>query len=182
MVIITIPLEVAVVNIDVKYSNYLQMRDIIFQINYREYESDANLTEVDQQLLFKAREAVQRGYAPYSGFRVGAAVLLQNAIIITGNNQENAAYPSGLCAERTALFYAASQYPNVPIKAIAVSTLNPTPSGHARPCGACLQVMAEYEDLAGQPLHIILDGSDRIIIVDGLDNLLPLRFRREDLK
>ena len=182
MVIITIPLEVAVVNIDVKYSNYLQMRDIIFQINYREYESDANLTEVDQQLLFKAREAVQRGYAPYSGFRVGAAVLLQNAIIITGNNQENAAYPSGLCAERTALFYAASQYPNVPIKAIAVSTFNQTPTGNARPCGACLQVMAEYEDLAGRPLHIVLDGSARIIVLDGIDNLLPFRFKRDDLK
>ena len=158
------------------------MKDLILQIKYREYETIANLPEVDSQLILKAREVVQMGYAPYSGFRVGAAVLLQNGIIVTGNNQENAAYPSGLCAERTALFYAASQYPKIPIKAIAVSTFNHTPTSNARPCGACLQVMAEYEDLAGQPMHIILDGSPRIIVLDGIDNLLPLRFRREDLK
>ena len=158
------------------------MRDITLQINYHEYETAANLPEADQLLILKARESVKNGYAPYSGFHVGAAVLLQNGIIITGNNQENAAYPSGLCAERTALFYAASQYPNVPIKAIAVSTFNQTPTGNARPCGACLQVMAEYEDLAGRPLHIVLDGSARIIVLDGIDNLLPFRFRRDDLK
>jgi len=158
------------------------MREIILQIRYREYATNADLPEADYQLILKAREVAQMGYAPYSGFHVGSAVMLQNGIIITGNNQENVAYPSGLCAERTALFYAASQYPSIPIVAIAVSTFNPSRSGVARPCGACLQVMAEYEDLAGQPLHIILDGSDRIIVLDGIDNLLPLRFRREDLK
>jgi len=134
------------------------------------------------KLILKARESVKNGYAPYSGFHVGAAVLLQNGIIITGNNQENAAYPSGLCAERTALFYAASQYPNVPIIAITVSLFSPKQSGIARPCGSCLQVMSEYEDLAGKPLHIILDGSDRIVVLDGIDNLLPFRFRIADLK
>lgn len=122
------------------------------------------------------------GYAPYSGFHVGAAVLLQNGIIITGNNQENAAYPSGLCAERIALFYAASQYPTVPIIAIAVSTHHSSQTGLARPCGACLQVMSEYEDIAEQSMHVILDGSEGIIVLDGLDNLLPLRFRKVDLK
>jgi len=158
------------------------MRDITLQINYHEYETAANLPEADQLLILKARESVKNGYAPYSGFHVGAAVLLQNGIIITGNNQENAAYPSGLCAERTALFYAASQYPNVPIIAITVSLFSPKQSGIARPCGSCLQVMSEYEDLAGKPLHIILDGSDRIVVLDGIDNLLPFRFRIADLK
>ena len=158
------------------------MKEITRQINYLEYESVTNLPEPDLQLILKAREAVQRGYAPYSDFRVGAAIRLQNGTIITGNNQENAAYPSGLCAERTALFYAASQYPNVPIIAIAVSTHTPLRTGIARPCGACLQVMAEYEEIAGLPMHVILDGSEGIIVLDGLDNLLPLRFRREDLK
>ena len=158
------------------------MRDITLQIRYREYESIANLPEVDLHLILKAREVVQMGYAPYSGFHVGAAVLLQNGIIITGNNQENAAYPSGLCAERTALFYAASQHPAIPIIAIAVSTHTPLRSGITRPCGACLQVMAEYEEIAEQPMHVILDGSEGIIVLDGLNNLLPLRFRRKDLK
>jgi cytidine deaminase len=133
------------------------MRKISVQIKYTEYPDNTNLPESDNQLIMKAREAVQRGYAPYSGFRVGAAVLLENGSIITGTNQENAAYPSGLCAERTALFYASSQYPNVPILAIAVSTSGNGFSDEAKPCGACRQVMSEYEDLSGNPLHILSD-------------------------
>ena len=126
----------------------------------------------------------KKAYAPYSNFRVGASVLLENGIIITGSNQENAAYPSGICAERTALFYASSQYPKVPIIAIAVSTINisATSSDIAKPCGACRQVMAEYEDLSGKPLRIILDSTDKVVIVIGMDSLLPLRFKKEDLK
>lgn len=158
------------------------MKEFILQIKYTEYESADSLTQQDNHLIVKAREAAQNGYAPYSGFRVGAAVLLGNGVVITGNNQENAAYPSGLCAERTALFYAASQYPGVPILAIAVSTLNHAPSGIAKPCGACRQVMAEYEDLAGEPLRILLDSADKILALDGIDSLLPLRFRKDDLK
>ena len=126
----------------------------------------------------------KNAYAPYSGFRVGAAVLLGNGVIITGNNQENAAYPSGLCAERTALFYASAQYPNIPVIAIAISTLNgaDTPSEVAKPCGACRQVMAEYEDLAGNLLHIILDSANKVLVINGIDTLLPLRFKKEDVK
>ena len=158
------------------------MEEITIRIKYSEYESVASLAEQDKELVLKARDAAKGGYAPYSGFRVGAAVLLENGVIITGNNQENAAYPSGICAERTALFYAAAQYPGVPIIAIGISTLNHVPSGIAKPCGACRQVMAEYEDLANMPLHIILDSSDKILVMDGIDNLLPLRFKKEDLK
>lgn len=158
------------------------MKEIILQIKYTEYDSVESLSQQDNHLIFKAREAARNGYAPYSGFRVGAAVLLENGVMITGNNQENAAYPSGLCAERTALFYAASQYPQVSVIAIAVSTLTNTPSGIAKPCGGCRQVMAEYEDLAGKPIHIILDSADKILVLDGIDELLPLRFRKDDLK
>jgi cytidine deaminase len=160
------------------------MKEITIQIKYEEYETAELLPEGDNQLIINARKAAEDGYAPYSGFRVGAAVLLGNGIILTGNNQENAAYPSGLCAERIALFYAAAKYPNVPILSIAVSTINlsPSPSDIAKPCGACRQVMAEYEDLAGTQLRIILDSTDKILIINGINNLLPLRFRKEDVK
>jgi len=160
------------------------MKEITLQIKFTEYKALAQLPEKDNHLIMKAREAARNAYAPYSGFRVGAAVLLENAIIVTGNNQENAAYPSGLCAERTALFYASAQYPKVPVVAIAISTINRTdlPSNIAKPCGACRQVMAEYEDIAGKPIQIILDSTDRILILNGIDNLLPLRFKKEDVK
>ena len=160
------------------------MKEISIRIKYKEYETSELLPEHDNRLLMTARNAAKDGYAPYSGFRVGAAVLLGNGVMITSNNQENAAYPSGLCAERIALFYAATQYPNVPIIAIAVSTLNraATPSDIAKPCGACRQVMAEYEDLTGHKMRIILDSADKIFVLHGIDTLLPLRFKKEDVK
>lgn len=160
------------------------MKEITLQIKFTEYEATAQLPEKDNNLIIKARDAAKNGYAPYSGFRVGAAVLLENGVIVTGNNQENAAYPSGLCAERTALFYASAQYPNIPIIAIAISTLNRSDSASdiAKPCGACRQVMAEYEDLAGKPLRILLDSTHKTIVINGIDSLLPLRFKKEDLK
>lgn len=181
---------IAIKNNGMKYIVHLDvvkqqvMKEITLLIKYKEYETTAHLPEQDNRLIMKARDAAKNGYAPYSGFRVGAAVQLANGVIITGNNQENAAYPSGLCAERTALFYAAAQYPKVSVVAIAISTLNhdATPPGIAKPCGACRQVMAEYEDLAGKPLHIILDSTDRILVLNGIDSLLPLRFKKEDLK
>ena len=150
-------------------------------VAYTEASQLSQLEDEDIKLLKEAWEACDSAYAPYSQFHVGAAVRLANDLIFKGNNQENAAYPSGLCAERTALFYAASQYPKVPITTIAVSTFNHQGSEFAKPCGACRQVMAEYEDLAGQPLRIILDGNDRFIILNGIDVLLPLRFKKEDL-
>jgi cytidine deaminase len=165
-------------------TNSTSMKEKTLQINFTEYDTVDQLTEKHKDLIIQARKAAVNAYAPYSGFRVGAAVQLGNGIIITGNNQENAAYPSGLCAERTALFYASAQYPKVPVTAIAISTINrrATPSEIAKPCGACRQVMAEYEDLAGTPMQIILDSADRILILNGIDNLLPLRFKKEDVK
>lgn len=170
-----------VLHLTILLSKHIPVKEIIFTIKCEEYQHIAGLPEADKSLILKAREAVIRGYAPYSGYRVGAAVLLQNGIIITGSNQENAAYPSGLCAERTALFYASSQYPNVPIVALAVSTQNDQFSDFAKPCGACRQVMSEYEDLAGQPMRILLDGTARIIALNGINGLLPFRFGKGDM-
>jgi len=160
------------------------MKEIQLTYKVTTYQTLDELPEVSQKLILLAREAALRAYAPYSGYKVGAAVLLANEELITGNNQENAAYPSGLCAERTALFYASSRYPNVAVQSIAVSSISndPTSTEIAKPCGSCRQVMAEYEDLSGKPIEIILDGSSTITVVNGIDTLLPFRFKKEDLK
>ena len=153
------------------------------EIKVIEFNDFYELPPQDQKLLASAREAGKSAYAAYSGFKVGAAVLLENEIIITGNNQENAAFPSGLCAERVALFYAAANYPGIPVKALAVSNAGNegTVSEMIKPCGACLQVLSEYEDLAGSPVRIILDGSKTVSVLEGVDNLLPFRFKKRDL-
>ncbi len=159
------------------------MKEIQLAFKIKTYQSLEELPETSKKMILMAREAAKRAYAPYSGFKVGASVLLENGEIVTGNNQENAAYPSGLCAERTALFYASSRYPGTAIRAIAVSTVSSDElsGGFAKPCGSCRQVMAEYEDVSGKPMEIILDGSSAITVVNGIDTLLPLRFKKEDL-
>ena len=160
------------------------MKDIQLAFQVKSYQSMDELPSISQKLIHLAREASERAYAPYSGYRVGASVLLENGEIITGNNQENAAYPSSLCAERTALFYASSRFPKVPVRAMAVTTLsnNEAPGEFARPCGSCRQVIAEYEDLGGKPIEIILDGRDSIMVINGIDTLLPFRFKEENLR
>ncbi len=160
------------------------MKEIQLVFTVRTYETLEELPQQSQKLILLAREAAERAYAPYSGYRVGASVLLENGVLITGNNQENAAYPSGLCAERTALFYASSMYPGTALLAMAISTYqnNLLPGDFAKPCGSCRQVMAEYEDLHGKPIEIILDGSSAITVVDGIDALLPFRFKKEELR
>ena len=159
------------------------MKEIQLAFTVKIYQSTEELPELSRKLLLVARESAGRAYAPYSGYRVGAAVLLSNGEVIAGNNQENVAYPSGLCAERTALFYASSRFPGVAVTAMAVTTLSNgvLPGEFAKPCGGCRQVMAEYEDLSGQPMEIILDGSTAIAVVSGIDTLLPFRFKKEDL-
>jgi cytidine deaminase len=159
------------------------MKEIQLEFKIKIFQSLEELPESSQNLVLQAREAAGRAYAPYSGYRVGASVLLENGELITGNNQENAAYPSGLCAERTALFYASSRYPGVAVRSIAITTLSNStlPGEFAKPCGGCRQVMAEYEDLSGIPIEIILDGSTAITVVDGIDTLLPFRFKKDDL-
>ena len=114
---------------------------------YVVYESVNELTDVEKKLLNDAKAVARNAYAPYSEFQVGAAVLLENGKVVTGTNQENAAYPSGLCAERVAIFSAASQNPGVKIKALALSALSAKAvvDSPITPCGACRQVIAEYE-------------------------------------
>ena len=139
----------------------------------------------DKELLEQAWQACDSAYAPYSNFHVGASVRLANDVITKGNNQENAAFPSGLCAERVAVFAASASYPGVAVHSIAVVAKTekfnlPYP---VTPCGACRQVMAEYEMLSGQPIRILLQGnSDTIWLIDGIANLLPLMFHGGELK
>ena len=148
------------------------------KIAYSEYESIEELAAPDRTLAKAAIEATSLSYAPYSKFNVGAAVMFEDGVIIKGANQENAAYPSGLCAERTALFYAGASRPDVAITAIAISggengSLCESP---ITPCGACRQVMAEYQKKSGKPMSILLIGSRNILKFDKVDDLLPFIF------
>lgn len=137
------------------------------------------LSEQDRQLIESARQATQQSYAPYSQFHVGAAVLLEDGTTITGTNQENVAYPSGVCAERTALFYASSAHPDKAIVALAIAahskgefTNNPI-----SPCGACRQVMLEIEQRHARPIRILLYGTESVYVIEGgVRELLPLTF------
>lgn len=137
------------------------------------------LSEADRSLVDTAREATRRSYAPYSRFSVGAAILLDNGEIVVGSNQENAAYPSGLCAERTAAFYAHSRYPDARFTTIAIAARDTDGSEIASPiapCGACRQSLLEYETLAGHPVRVILVGADEIFIIPSVRALLPVAF------
>ncbi len=147
-------------------------------IPYEEYASINELNAEDSTLLEAAIEATKGSYAPYSHFNVGAAVRLADGTIVKGANQENAAYPSGLCAERTAMFAAGAQYPGVAIEELAVvcardGSLMRKPGS---PCGACRQVMAKYERMAMKPMHIILGSGGPILVFDGVKTLMPLIF------
>ena len=137
------------------------------------------LSAEDLALTDAALEATRRSYAPYSRFHVGAAALLENGIVVTGTNQENVASPSGLCAERTTLFYANSQYPDVPVVALAIAACSEdgvTPSYPISPCGACRQVMLETEKRHRKPMRILLCGAEEVIVVESARDLLPFAF------
>jgi len=159
------------------------MKHKTIEISYTEYDSIDELSINDANLVRKAREASKNGWAPYSNFHVGAAVILENGAVILGNNQENAAYPSGLCAERVALFSANANYPDSPVVSMAVSAFNKNgiTLQSVKPCGACRQAMLESETRFGKPVRLILDGTESIIIIDGIGNLLPLSFDKESL-
>jgi cytidine deaminase len=161
----------------------LAMKHKTIEINYIEFDSIDELTNGDALLIEKAREASKNGWAPYSNFHVGASVILENGEIISGNNQENAAYPSGLCAERVALFSANANFPGSPIKAIAISAFNKNglTVQPVKPCGACRQALLESETRFNSTIRIILDGSESIMVIDGINNLLPLSFGKESL-
>jgi cytidine deaminase len=132
-----------------------------------------------KQLVDEAKHQTKKAYAPYSHFQVGSAVLLENGIVIGGNNQENSAYPSGMCAERIAVFYANSQYPGVPIRAIAIAAFHngDFTKEPVNPCGACLQVMLESEKRQNKDIKLILFGKDNIHLINGIKEILPFSFK-----
>ncbi len=160
------------------------MKDLKINISYKEYELEEELTLTEREMIARAREAAAAAYAPYSGFKVGAAVLLGNGMMLTGNNQENAAYPSGLCAERVALFSAAAHHPGVPVIGIAIS-LSPDAANLPHPippCGACRQALIEYEDLGKTSIRVILAGNNgKILVFNSISDLLPFSFTRKEL-
>ena len=137
------------------------------------------LTAEEQHLIKLAIEATQRSYAPYSNFHVGAAVRLENGVEVIGCNQENVAYPSGLRAERTALYSAGAQYPDVPVEMLAIAArgtddeLQYEPVG---PCGSCRQVIIEFETRAKHPIRMLLYGRKCVYVIDGIKALMPLSF------
>ena len=143
-------------------------------------ELDAQLA----QLVDAAKAKTQDAYSPYSGFSVGAAALLANGEVVTGANQENAAYPSGLCAERVALFAANANQPKQAVVALAIAAYT---KGHfttqvVSPCGACRQVMLETEHRYQQPMHVVLYGEDECYVFESASDLLPLNFVAESLE
>lgn len=160
------------------------MQDKKIEINYIEYDSMAEMPSDDRSLLQKAIDAIHGSYAPYSCFNVGAAVRLSNGAVVQGANQENIAYPSGLCAERTAVFSAHSQYPEEKILAIAiVSAQNGKLSNDpVSPCGACRQVLAESQKRAGSPIAIILGSSDKILKFSSVESVLPFIFDSSEVR
>jgi cytidine deaminase len=133
---------------------------------------------LEKNLVEVAKEASQKAYAPYSRFQVGAAVLLANNEIVAGNNQENAAFPSGLCAERTAVFYANAHYPGEAVKTIAIAAFdkNDYTETPVTPCGACRQVILETEKRYNHPVRMILYGKKEVYIIEKISDLLPLAF------
>ena len=137
------------------------------------------LSVEEQHLLDLAVEATRRSYAPYSHFCVGAAVRLENGAEVIGSNQENAADPSGTCAERTALFAAGTQYPDVPVTVLAVAargTDGELLDEPVAPCGSCRQVIVESETRAKHPIRILLYGRRCVYVIDGIRSLMPLMF------
>lgn len=151
-------------------------KEIITPIQVAEYDE---LSDNDRRLVDLARSATSRSYAPYSNFRVGAAIELDNGRTVTGSNQENAAFPSGTCAERTACYYAHATYPEAKFRTVAIAavgtdgleTVEP-----CAPCGACRQALLEYEKLAGAPVKVLLVGRKDIYILPSVKSLVPLAF------
>ena len=147
-------------------------------IAYEEYDSIDELSTADRELAAEAIRAMQGVYAPYSNFHVGAAVLMSNGAIVHGANQENAAFPSGLCAERTAMFAASARYPDKDMLSIALAggVYGRLASEPATPCGACRQVMAQYQAKSGKPMSVIMISSAKVWKFEKVDDILPLIF------
>lgn len=154
------------------------MQEKTLSINYQEYACMEELSSEDREVLEHAIAATSTSHSPYSHFRVGAALKLEDGTIETGSNQENVAYPSGLCAERTVMFGTAARHPDVAFHTLAIAARGPQGTlTAASPCGACLQVMAEYENKFSRPLRIIMYAEGgKIFIFHGAKSLIPFAF------
>ena len=160
----------------------MKKKSIVSEISI--FEDLAELTKKEQELLHRAEQARENAYAPYSKFKVGAAVRLENDEIIIGSNQENASFPSGLCAERVAVFHAGASFPGVAVKTVAIVAVpeNATSAKPAAPCGNCRQAIYEYESKQEKPIGILMMGSDgRVIKCTSMADLLPLAFNNHFL-
>lgn len=143
----------------------------------------AELPEEELRLMEAAIKATGQSYAPYSKFHVGAAALLEDGTIVTGSNQENAAYPSGLCAERVVLFHAGHKYPDIAVVALAIAAAtNGSQVESISPCGACRQVLLEAEQRYGKSMKVLLCGTKEVVVAESAESLLPLCFGAKDLK
>jgi cytidine deaminase len=150
------------------------------QISYEHFKNSTELNDIEKRLFERAKQARENAYAPYSNFLVGCAVLLENGEIFSGNNQENAAYPSGLCAERTTLFWVAANFPNEKVKKIfvvggpkAVSPEDPP----IPPCGACRQSLIEYETKQNENIDLYFSSmNEEVVKVHSIKDLLPFYF------
>ncbi|MFD2589142.1 cytidine deaminase [Croceitalea marina] len=160
----------------------MEKKKIEFELSI--YNAEDELSKEEQDLLYKATEARANAYAPYSNFQVGVAILLENGEIVIGNNQENASYPSGLCAERVAIFQAGARFPNQKIISMAITATSKnyvvdTPAG---PCGNCRQSIAEYEQKQKTPITILMRGEKgKIYKCNSIAELLPLAFNNSFL-
>ncbi len=160
------------------------MREFVIKSVVTEYDSVDELPVDHVTLVMRAREATGSAYTPYSGFRVGAALLLESGMVVTGNNQENAAYPSGNCAERIALFYANSQFPDQAVTAMAISGIDKQGNRTeipVYPCGACRQVILESETRFGVNMVLYFDSGAKIRSVRSVREILPLYFDQSSL-
>ena len=148
-------------------------------VAFQEYSSVEELSETDRNLCHEAEKALESSYSPYSAFRVGAAILLTSGKVVLGSNQENVAFPSGLCAERVALFTKGAQHPDDPIVAIAITAKSDKFSIEqpVSPCGGCLQVLGDFEQRQNSAIKVLLyccGGS--ILVTERASNFLPFQF------
>lgn len=151
-------------------------------LQYRVYEGSDLLGKDDRRLFEEARKALLSSYSPYSGFPVGAALLLDDGSIVQASNQENAAYPSSICAERVAAWKAASERPDREFVALALTVERKSHTKPVSPCGGCRQVLSEYEERSSNPIRVLFPGGDgRIIEVERVRDLLPFPFEPASL-
>jgi cytidine deaminase len=156
-----------------------------FSFSFNSYDSVDDLSINDKSLIKAAEKSLEKAYSVYSGFSVGASLLLENGELITANNQENSAFPSSMCAERVLLYYCRATFPKLKIKkiAITVKSIHGKIQTPISPCGSCRQVMSEYEKLQNHPIEILLKGEQgSVYVINCVEDLLPLSFKPNVIK